>query len=86
MDEAIKKFDVSKGLRLISYAVHWIKQRGYKQMSELNVIRDPQHYWLYKEQIKKRMVEKGRDLGRSGRSDRDQQANHERSEAVSFVA
>ena len=66
MDEAIKKFDVSRGLRLISYAVHWVKQRGYKQMSELKVIRDPQHYWLYKEQIKKRMVEKGETWDEAG--------------------
>ena len=59
MDEAIKKFDVSKGLRLISYAVHWVKQRGYQQVHELSVVREPQHYWLYREKIRKRMEEKG---------------------------
>ena len=35
-------------------------------MSELSVIRDPQHYWLYKEQIKKRMVEKGETWDEAG--------------------
>lgn len=47
----LEKFDNTKGIRFLSYAGHWVKQRILKQMSQQRIVSLP----LYKQQLSTRI-------------------------------
>ena len=59
MATAIDKFDTGRGLRLISYAVHWIRQASYMQMRDDRTVRLPDNVVNLQRQIHRRMGDTG---------------------------